>query len=432
MSFERQYEVVVGGAGYAGVAAALAAARAGRRTALVEKTVLPGGLGTNGLVNIYLPLCDGQGRQVLFGLAEELLKAAVRYGPDELPAGWGDRPGERKGRYQVCFSPGACVLAIDEMLTEAGVDIWYDTVVTGAIMADDRIVGLHVFNKSGHGELRAGVVIDATGDADIALAAGARCERGTNSLSIWAGQASMWRARQAVEKNDGAMLVDMVRLGANDSGIGHPEGEPKFPGIDGRGVSEFILRSRRMLREHYQRRQEEVGRTAEYPLYLPTMAQYRTTRRIVGRATLRADEVNRPGIPDAVGLIPSWYQNGRVWELPYGALLPERIHGLLTAGRCISAENGEAWNVSRVIPTAAFTGEVAGLAAALALRDGVAPDELSVSRLQACLKDRGIPISLAQHPLVVAASAAAPPSRSFAGTEPLPPVAKFAGREPSG
>jgi hypothetical protein len=281
------------------------------------------------------------------------------------------------------------------LLSEAGVDVWYDTVITGAIMAGDRIAGLHVFNKSGHGELHANVVIDATGDADIALAAGARCETGTNSLSIWAGQASMWRAREAVEKDDGALLVDMVRIGANDSGFGHPEDEPKFSGINGRDVSEYILRSRRLLRSHFQRCQAKVGRTTEYPLYLPTMAQYRMTRRIVGRATLRNDDVNRPGIPDAIGLIPSWCKNGRVWELPYGTLLPERIRGLLMAGRCISAEDGEAWNVSRVIPAAAFTGEVAGLAATLSLRDGVAPDELSVSSLQACLKERGIPISLA-------------------------------------
>lgn len=393
MGFAKRYEVVAG-AGYAGVAAALAAARAGRRTALVEKTILPGGLGTSGLVNIYLPLCDGCGRQVLFGLAEELLKAAVLYGPEDLPPGWGGQPGERRGRYLVRFAPGACVLALDELLVAAGVDVWYDTVVTGVRMDAARIDALAVFNKSGHGELSADVFVDATGDADLAAAAGAPCVTGSNRLSIWAGQASMWRARESVGKDDGALLVDMVRLGANDAGEGHPEEEPLMEGIDGRGVTDYVLRSRRLLRCHFAKVQAKVGRTTEYPLYLPTMAQYRTTRRIAGRTTLRAEDVNRPGIPDAVGLIPSWRQAGRVWELPYGTMLPQGVANLLVPGRCLSAEAGEAWNIARVIPAAAFTGEVVGIAADLALRQRLAPDALPPAALQDALRDRGIPTRL--------------------------------------
>ena len=165
-------------------------------------------------------------------------------------------------------------------------------------------------------------------------------------------------------------------------------------GIDGRGVTDYVLRSRRLLRRHYVKVQAKVGRTAEYALYMPTMAQYRTTRRIAGRATLRAEDVNRPGMPDAVGLIPSWRQKGRVWELPYGTMLPQGVANLLVPGRCLSAEAGEAWNIARVIPAAVFTGELAGIAADLALRQGVAPDTLSVDALQASLRDRGIPTRL--------------------------------------
>ena len=69
-----RYDVIVVGGGIAGIAAALAAARTGAKTLLLEKMYLPGGLATSGLVTVYLPLCDGKGTQVSFGLAEELLR----------------------------------------------------------------------------------------------------------------------------------------------------------------------------------------------------------------------------------------------------------------------------------------------------------------------------------------------------------------------
>ena len=85
---ETSYDVIVVGAGVAGVAAALEAARAGLSTALIEKTIFTGGLATTGLVNIYLPLCDGRGTQVSFGIAEELLQLSLKYGPGDIPAAW--------------------------------------------------------------------------------------------------------------------------------------------------------------------------------------------------------------------------------------------------------------------------------------------------------------------------------------------------------
>jgi len=119
MNFERTYDVVVAGAGVAGVAAALESARSGLRTALVEKTVQTGGLATTGIVNIYLPLCDGQGTQVTFGIAEELLHLSYKYGPGDVPPDWQEIvDGKAKSRYRVTFSPAACVLAFDEVLED--------------------------------------------------------------------------------------------------------------------------------------------------------------------------------------------------------------------------------------------------------------------------------------------------------------------------
>src|SRR5512135_3443302 len=92
------YDVAVVGGGIAGVAAAVAAARAGAKTCLIEKEHALGGLATLGLVVFYLPICDGCGRQVIAGLGEELLKISIKYGPDEIPAAWRTKTGSKKAR----------------------------------------------------------------------------------------------------------------------------------------------------------------------------------------------------------------------------------------------------------------------------------------------------------------------------------------------
>ena len=211
MEFERDYDILVAGAGVAGIAAALEAARAGMRAALVEKTILLGGLATSGLIDVYLPLCDGHGTQVTFGIAEELLHASIRYGPGDVPSGWTDGAATKAGRYFARFSPAAFALALDEMVVEAGIELWLDTLVCTPAMDGDRVVGLEVETKGGRGLLRAHCVIDTTGDADVAFRAGVPCAEGSNWLSIWAGQAHLERAQQAVADGSGAPLYDPPR-----------------------------------------------------------------------------------------------------------------------------------------------------------------------------------------------------------------------------
>ncbi len=397
MGFERKYDVVVAGAGVAGVAAALESARCGRRAALVEKTILVGGLATTGLVNIYLPLCDGNGTQVTFGIAEELLHLSIRYGPGDVPPGWtGGRNAIATPRYALAFNPASFILALDEALVAAGVDLWLDTLVCAPVMSGGRIAGLEVENKSGRGLLRAECVVDATGDADVAARAGAECAEGENWASIWAIQASLDKARDAAGQGNGAPLLDCVRLGGDDAGRGAPSAQ-RWRGTTGREVSDFVLETRRLLLEHYKARHAAAGpagRSNLFPLTLPAMAQFRTTRRIVGQATLSGGQHCRHA-PDSVGLVADWRRAGHVWEIPYGVLLPRKVAGLLVVGRCISSE-GDAWQVTRVIPPAVLTGQVAGLAAALAAECGTTPDALGVADLQAALRAKGMPLHLAE------------------------------------
>ena len=393
VTFEREYEVLVVGAGVAGVAAALACARGGLRTALVEKTILVGGLATSGLVNVYLPLCDGEGHQVTYGIAEELLYLSLKYGPGDVPAGWRDggepQPGQR---YRITFSPASFVLALDEALDEAGVTLWLDTLVCQPVMEGERVVGVEVETKGGRGVLRAHCVVDGTGDADVAYRAGAACVEADNWLTMWAAEASLEAAQKVVYQPDQASLLRVVRLGADDAGRGTPPGYGKLRGTDAEQVTRFVLQSRQLLREHYQAQHARGGARSRhhlFPITLPAMAQFRTTRRIDGQATL-TDGQYGVHVPASVGLIADWRKAGYVWEIPYGTLIPRGVTGLLAAGRCISS-GGDAWEVTRVIPAAALTGQVAGIAARLAVQQATTPDRLDVRDVQQQLAQAGIP-----------------------------------------
>ena len=392
IEFDKSYDVLVAGAGVAGVAAAVASARMGLRTALVEKTVLLGGLATSGLIYEYTPLCDGCGHIVTRGLAEEMLHLSLRYGPGDVPDGWQSaQPGKPSRRYYTVFSPAAFVLAMDELIEDAGADLWLDTLICAPIMEGQRVAGFEVENKSGRGVLRGRCVIDATGDADIAFRAGAPCEEGENWLTYIALETSLERARKAVEAGSAERLVWGTVLGASASGRGHPDGMALYSGIDGRQVTEFVRTGRRLIRQRYADQQARLGpdgRMQHYPVTLPTMAQFRTTRRIVGRTTLE-DGMAWTHFDDSVGLVAYWARSGEVWEVPYGALLPREVTGLIAAGRCM-ASAGHAWEVMRVIHAAVHTGEIAGVAAALAVKAGTTPDVLDAATLRAELEPRGI------------------------------------------
>ncbi len=386
LQFDKTYDVLVAGAGVAGVAAAVAAGRSGQRTALVEKTILVGGLATAGLIYAYTPLCDGRGHQVTYGISEELLHLAVKHGPGGVPPDWQAAGGSR---YSTVFSPATFVLAMDEMLLDAGVEVWLDTLVCLPVMGGDRVAGVEVENKSGRGVLRARCVVDATGDADVAFRAGAPCEEADNWLSLWGLEASLEAAQKAAEQGNGDPLLRCVHVGGSNTGAGHPPGMRKFSGTDGRDVTEFVLEGRRLLREHYEAKQREgVSRHDLFPLALPAMAPFRTTRRIVGRATL-ADGMAGRHFDDSVGLVADWCRRGEVWEIPYGTLVPQEVTGLLAAGRCISSA-GYAWEVTRVIHAAAHIGEIAGVAAALSVQLGTAPDTLDVADVRKELESRGV------------------------------------------
>jgi len=388
IKYSKSYDILIAGGGVAGVAAALASARVGMRTALVEKTVMFGGLATSGLILVYLPLSDNRGNQVTFGIAEELLDESIRYGPGQVSSDW-QNP-ETRSRYMARFSPAAFALALDKVLLEAGVDLWLDTLICDSVLEGDRVIGVEVENKSGRGFIGSECIVDATGDADVAYKAGAPCAEQDNWLSMWIMEASLDQAREAVSENSGAKLNKTRILGGSDSGKGAPEGTRKFYGTDGKDVSLFVLEGRKLLREFYENQQSNLGvqgRSDMFPMTLPSMAQFRTTRRIQGQKTLTNGQF-RTHFDDCVGMVADWRGGKDVWEVPYYTLVPQKIKALLAAGRCISVED-QAWEVMRVIQAAAHTGEIAGVAAAMSVKLKTTPDMLDVSDLQDELSRRG-------------------------------------------
>ena len=107
----KSYDVAVCGGGFGGISAALAAARLGKKVVLFEKEYILGGLGTAGLVTIYLPLCDGFGHQVSFGIAEELLRLSISHGAERTAENWLDGIGvkdENSKRFEVQYNPNIC------------------------------------------------------------------------------------------------------------------------------------------------------------------------------------------------------------------------------------------------------------------------------------------------------------------------------------
>lgn len=376
-----QCDVVVCGGGIAGCAAAIQASRNGAKTILLEKTVIPGGLATSGLIYIYLPLCDGYGRQLIHGLGEELLYTSFKYGPGEVPADWKNPEAKRMNeRFFTKFSPASFTLSLDEALEDAGVDVWFDTLLCSAETDSDfRIRAVEVENKSGRIRIEAHCFIDATGDADLAVQCGAETMSCTNQLSLWAVEYD----KDAPEDWHN-LAPELGRVVINQP----DEQAEEFRGVSGKGVSRFIQKTRRMLRSRYQQAYAE-GRSREdlFPVLLPTMADFRTTRFIKGKC-VQDSSMAGMRFDDSIGMIGDWRKPAPGIELSYRALLPEKLRGYLAAGRCISVQ-GESVELTRVIPVAAMTGQVAGFAASLALQKQCQPDEIPVDELQDLLLKQG-------------------------------------------
>ena len=376
------YDVAVCGGGFAGISAALAAAREGKKVILFEKQYMLGGLGTAGLVTIYLPLCDGFGRQVSFGIAEELLKLSITYGAEaKYPENWLDGIGsktEKDKRYEVQYNPQLFAILAEQLLLENGVDILYGSYVVDVFTENNRITKLFIENKSGRTAYSIGAVVDATGDCDIAHFAGvptALFEQG-NVLAAW-----------YYYSNSSGCHLQMV--GASDTPEAERTGKEakplvnrRFTGLDGTELSQQVCLSHKKTLEHWLKTRE-----ADKDAVISTIAtipQIRMTRKIVGEYELAHTEMHTY-FEDSIGMVSNWKKRGPVYEVPFRTLYNKTMKNLIVAGRCTSV-NETLWDVMRVIPCCAVTGQAAGTAAAMTNDFS----SLDIAKLQEKLRSNGV------------------------------------------
>ncbi len=373
---KQSYDVIVVGGGVAGVSAAVAASRKGAKTLIIEKQINLGGLATMGLISWYEPLCDGKGNQVIHGIAEELIKLSVKYGFENLPAKWG---GEGKNyihteRYATRYSPTVFSLALDEYVKENGVDIRFDTMAVFPVVEGGHCKGVLCESVSGKEFYGCKCIIDATGDAAVCAAAGLPLENGMNYHIYICHSYFRKDLDEFVGTNDAAKFRVWFARGADLYGNNQPEGKTPETEYNSDSENEYIKWGKSEIFKAINKADTKNNRDI---MMLPTMPQYRKIRRLIGETTFDANSFE---CCDSIGKCGDFRIPGPVYEIPYSSLYNKNIDNLLVAGRIISA-TGEGWEITRVIPVCALTGEAAGKAAALVSKENKKVWDVDVSRV---------------------------------------------------
>ena len=452
-------DVLVCGGGAAGFAAALAAARTGASTLLVELNGFLGGVATAALVSEF----GGQaGYDHMSGIAREMADRMIAKGQ------------ATPGRFRTSFDAEGFKTTAVQMLREARAHMLFYTLVTDAIVEGGAVKGVIAENKSGRQALLGKVVIDTTGDADVAARAGVPFVKGRESdgrmrpisLFFRVGNINVQELLRFMTENPQQFAPDpaknimdldrdppMVRpLGffdlvrrAKENGD-YPE-ECHFLRLDNLDLARGIVtvNTTRVydadgtvaedLTRAYIRGQEQMETLAAFlKKYVPGFANsyivdvapvlgVRETRRVRGDYLLTEDDIVGDMVfPDVIGVPGHRHTPGQpvhnpdgfegapndeghrrliddlwVYGIPFRSLLPAGVENLLVAGRCMSATH-EADGYTRVIPTCMITGQAAGTAGALSALEGITPRQLNVAKLQANLAKQGVRLAMPASP----------------------------------
>jgi 2-polyprenyl-6-methoxyphenol hydroxylase-like FAD-dependent oxidoreductase len=426
-----EVDVFVAGGGPAGLAAAWAAARQGAKVFLVEATGCLGGMGTAGGLPMFCFFTDG------------INFVSAGFGSAVYDRLWQDgaiAPGMRRDHPHgaVLFNGEILKRVYDRMAEEAGFGFSLFTGLVDVVAEQGAVAAAVCHGKSGLFAVRAKVFVDATGDGDLCVRAGATFAKGDADgemqpgtlCSLWAG--IDWARAKAAGHDwwgqsrhlpdafgKGLFTVEdphmpglcQVAGSAGWGNIGHAFG---VDGTDERSLTAAMVHARRILpeyerffKEHLQgfERMDLVGTGA--------ILGVRETRRIIGdyelglddfaRRAVFADEIGRFAYP--VDLHPTRptaekaaafeeefqslrYQPGESYGIPYRSLLPQGLENVLVAGRCISCDRAIQGSI-RVMPGCFITGQAAGTGAALAAAAAVAPRALPAPALRAALKGLG-------------------------------------------
>jgi len=407
-------DVVVAGGGPAGFGAAASAARMGASVMLVERYGCLGGMATGGLVLYMDGLSDGAER-VIGGICwESMGRLRECHGLAE------------RGPLRYDVDSELYKVILEQMCLEAGVRLRLHSWVVNSIVEEGTVKGVILESKSGREAVLARVVIDATGDGDVSAFSGAEYELGGMriGLNMKVGGVDRTRfqafaearpdeARQmraAVREQGGFPLgtgptpfsehgvfwVNVIGL-AERGGLGPrmacsyaEQWDGHLSAIDAEDLTHAEVELRRRLVQSIDFYRKNVpGYENIRLLSFASQIGVRESRRVLGKIVLAGEDVlSGREFDDAIGRggIPG---RGTSYQIPYRALVPKEVKGLLTAGRCVSADH-QALGTIRVIPPMMVTGQAAGTAAFMAVELGIRPDQVAPSTLQRQLVSDGV------------------------------------------
>lgn len=430
-----EYDVVVLGGGPAGIAAAASAAKAGRKTLLIEAYGFLGGMGTAAGVTNFCGLhanVHGEVKQVVHGIADDLLaRIAALGGLREPHMLFGGNTAAQ------AYDNAALKVAADELVLASGAELLFHATAVGVAMkGPDRIGALFIETKSGRRAVIGRTFIDCSGDGDLAAYAGVPFEKGTSGHDMMY-PSTMFRvngvdplaAGNAFDKFD-ALMEEAAAKGhrfprkapvirpqknpmewrANVTQLSNADGSP-VDGTDARQFSDAEVQGRRQIVDFFRfLKAAAPGFENSYILEIAPQVGIRETRRVLGDYQLtESDVLDCAGFADTIG-VNGWmieeHSVGTItfkWQripesrgfnhLPYRMLLAQGVDNLLVAGRCASMTHmGQA--AARVTGACLVMGQAVGTAAALAAQAGVDPRHLDVSTLQERLQADGAYLGL--------------------------------------
>ena len=442
-------DVLVVGGGPAGVCAAISAARRGVKVLLVEQSGSCGGMATMGLVGPFMTCYDAKGEKMIIrGIFEEIVDRMVARGfaihPREVMGGTCFTSWIKIGHDHVTpFEAEGLKLVLDEMLEEAGVEILYHTAFLEPVLDGHTVTGIKVASKSGIEVLEAKVVIDATGDGDVAARAGVPFEMGNEKLGLIQPatmffhvshvdsdaveadvQANLhnfyrkdgvnyrslhWRVTEARENGDWTLdrvSIGLFRMPKKDEWCVNTSRIMRVDSTDNRSLTAAEIEGRRQADEILRFFQKYVP-GCENARIKSTAAHVgiRESRHIRGEYRLTADDLLTAKVPkDSVFIAANSVDvhgrfgpksneyvpiSGDYYGVPYRSLVPIGIDGLLLAGRCVSADSTAAGAI-RVMPPCMAMGQAAGTAAALSIQNGTTVRRVDTDELRAVLSQNGV------------------------------------------
>ncbi len=382
---KKSFDVIVCGGGVAGVAAAITASNSGKSVLLIEKSNILGGLATLGLINLFVPMCNGRGKQIIFGLCEKWARLSAKYGYDSIPVEWKD--GEPKEptnvRYFQRYSPHIFALQLMDEIKQSGADLLYDCIACDPVMEGKVCKGVITESKSGTEYYECKMLIDVTGDCDVLRRGGVPTVAGTNYFTYCTKMITLDSCAKAVSEKDISKAFSTFNGGSiNLFGDNQPSDVPMWSGLTVEEVTDYLVTNQSIVLEKLK----ASDRLSREITHLPMMPQFRTTCRIDGDYALTVSDCYKH-FDDSVCAINDFEHRDHLFEVPLRTLTRHDYPNMLTAGRSASGI-GYGWDLLRVIPPAILTGQAAAEAACLAIDDNCAVACVDIKKLQDILENR--------------------------------------------